>query len=63
MQKVKAHELRNKEDGALVEELAKFRVGCVRSDFVERAVAAESKQGFCSAPGKVLQDQSKAPSV
>ena len=50
MQKVKAHELRNKDDAALVEELAKFRVLISRVDFVERAVTAESKQGFCGSP-------------
>ena len=49
MQRVKAHELRKKEDKALVEELTKFRVTAYfLIDILERIGPIKSKQGICS---------------
>jgi hypothetical protein len=45
MQRVKAHELRQKDEAALVEELGKFRVTSLPTKliiFVERARSAQS---------------------
>ena len=48
MQRVKAHELRKKDDKALVDELTKFRVtASLLIMFLERISPTKSKQGIC----------------
>ena len=49
MQRVKAHELRKKDDKSLVEELTKFRVTLrILIILLERIGPIKSKQGICS---------------
>ena len=58
MQRVKAFELRQKDEKGLVEELTKFRVSFLSPrpsnspPSIERARPAESQQGFSSPPGQ-----------
>lgn len=59
MQRVKAHELRQKEEKSLVDELTKFRVSLRSSDSpVEGTLPAQSQQGLSSSPGQACPHKS-----
>lgn len=67
MQRVKAHELRGREEKNLVEELTKYRVTNFNSCFhmsnyfycLERIGSTQSKQGQCCSPGQISPYQGK----
>ena len=60
MQRVKAHELRAKDEKALVEELTKFRVLSIKFlTQIERARKSESKQGLRCSTSQASKDKSK----
>jgi hypothetical protein len=61
MQRVKAHELRQRDEKALVDELTKFRVTptCFLSFLLERIGPIESKQGFRRSSSQTCPHKSK----
>ena len=62
MQRVKAHELRQKDEKGLVEELTKFRViapSCLIILSLERTRSVESYQSFRRPPGQARTHHSK----
>ncbi len=65
MQRVKAHDLRQKDETALVSELTKFRVSpsSFLNQFLERASPIESEQGFRRSPSQTRPHKSKSRSL
>ncbi len=63
MQRVKAHDLRQKDEAGLVEELGKFRVSIswflmLACSLLERARSAQSFQGLSCPPGQACSHKS-----
>ena len=65
MQRVKAHELRQRDEKALVEDLTKFRVRLLShlTSLTERVGPTESQQGLSCSPSQARPYQSKSSSV